>query len=160
MCYGIPRLRGVLQGVIACRRCLDVFGRVVCKWAAPTLSQMPGRRRTTGGRLTKAYDVTIPRYRKSQRKIKVSKMHILRYMGSKFCVKFQRCTLKFHTNFWTHTAQNMHFTTCFFFFFNLTSYDILELWRLKSQWDGSLKASPTTGLAAVVDIFRPLIESE
>ena len=31
----------------------------------------------TGGRLTKAYDVTIPRYRKSKRKIKSSKMHIL-----------------------------------------------------------------------------------
>ena len=28
-----------------------------------------------------------------------SKMHILRCMGSKFCVKFQRCPLKFHTKF-------------------------------------------------------------
>ena len=51
--------------------------------------------------LTKTYDVTIPRYRKSQRKITVSKMHILWCMGSKFCVKFQRCPLKFHTRFWT-----------------------------------------------------------
>ena len=49
--------------------------------------------------LTMAYDVTIPRYRKSQRKIKVSKMHILRCMGSKFCVKFQRASLQFHKNF-------------------------------------------------------------
>ena len=31
----------------------------------------------TKGRLSKAYDVTIPLYRKSRRKIKVSKMHIL-----------------------------------------------------------------------------------
>ena len=37
------------------------------------------------------------------------KMHILRCMGLKFCVKFQRCLLKFHTKFWTHTPQNMHF---------------------------------------------------
>ena len=37
-------------------------------------------------------------------------MHILRCMGSKFCVKFQRAPLKFRTKFWTHTPQNMHFT--------------------------------------------------
>ena len=37
-------------------------------------------------------------------------MHILRCMGSKFCVKFQRAPLKFHTKFWTHTPQNVHFT--------------------------------------------------
>ena len=37
-------------------------------------------------------------------------MHILRCMCSKFCVKFQRAPLKFHTKFWTHTPQNMHFT--------------------------------------------------
>ena len=41
-------------------------------------------------------------------------MHILRWMGSKSCVKFQRCPLKFHTKFWTHTPQNMHFTDCYF----------------------------------------------
>ena len=41
-------------------------------------------------------------------------MHILRCMGSKSCVKFQRCPLKFHTKFWTHTPQNMHFTDCYF----------------------------------------------
>ena len=42
-------------------------------------------------------------------------MHILRWMGSKFCVKFQRCPLKFHTKFWTHTPQNMHFTLLYFY---------------------------------------------
>ena len=70
---------------------------------------------TTGdirGRLTKTNDVTIPRYRKSQRKITVGKMHILLSMGSKFCVKFLRAPLKFHTRFWTHTPQNMYFTRC------------------------------------------------
>ena len=35
-------------------------------------------------------------------------------MGSKFCVKFQRAPLKFHTKFWTHTLQNMHFTVLYF----------------------------------------------
>ena len=35
-------------------------------------------------------------------------------MGSKFCVKFQRAPLKFHTKFWTHTPQNMNFTVFYF----------------------------------------------
>ena len=68
--------------------------------------------RQPGARLTKAYDVTIQRYRNSHAKKHDSKMHILRCMGSNFCVKFQRCPLKFHTKFWTHTPQNMHFTRC------------------------------------------------
>ena len=42
------------------------------------------------------------------------KMHILRCMGSKFCVKFQRAPLKFRTKFWTHTPQNVHFTVLYF----------------------------------------------
>ena len=52
-----------------------------------------------GARLTKVYEVTIQRYRNSQEKVEDSKMHILCCMGSKFCVKFQRCHLKFHTKF-------------------------------------------------------------
>ena len=44
-------------------------------------------------------------------------------MGSKFCVKFQRCPLKFRTKFWTHTPKTLHFTRSL----NLTTYDILEL---------------------------------
>ena len=116
-----------------------------------------------GARLTKAYDVTIQRYRNSHAKIGNSKMHILRCMCSKFCVKFQRCPMKFHTKFWTHTPQNMHCIFCgvcvqnFAWNFkgalwnftqnfepihrkicilrgvkDLTTYDILELWYLKS----------------------------
>ena len=81
-----------------------------------------------GARLTKAYDVTIQRYRNSHAKIRDSKMHVLRCMGLKFCVKFQMCPLKFHTKFWTHTPQNMHLRGVK----NLTTYDILELWYLKS----------------------------
>ena len=65
-----------------------------------------------GARLIKAYDVTIQIYRNSHAKIEDSKMHILRCMGSKFCVKFQKCPLKFHTKFWTHTPQNMNVTRC------------------------------------------------
>ena len=60
-------------------------------------------------RLTKAYDVTIQRYRNSHAKIENGKIHILRCMGSKFCAKFQRCPLKFHKKIWTHTPQHMHF---------------------------------------------------
>ena len=41
-------------------------------------------------------------------------MDILRCMGSKFSVKFQRAPLKFHTKFWTHTPQNIHFTVFYF----------------------------------------------
>ena len=48
---------------------------------------------TSGARLTKAYDVIIQRYRNSNARIEASKMHILRCMGSNFCVKFQRCPL-------------------------------------------------------------------
>ena len=41
-------------------------------------------------------------------------MHVLRCLGSKFCVKFRRAPWKFHTKFWNHTPQNMHFTLlCF-----------------------------------------------
>ena len=82
----------------------------------------------TSLRLTKAYDVTIQRYRNSHAKIGNNKMHILWCMGSKFCVKFQRCPLKFHTKFWTHTPQNMHLRGVK----DLTTYEILELWHLKS----------------------------
>ena len=41
-----------------------------------------------GARLTKAYDVTIQRYRNSNAKVEDSKMHILRCMESKFHTKF------------------------------------------------------------------------
>ena len=46
-----------------------------------------------------------------------------------FCMKFQRCPLKFHTKFWTYTPQNMHFTRCLKFddLWYLKSYDILSL---------------------------------
>ena len=47
-----------------------------------------------GARLTKAYDVTIQRYRNSHAKIENSKIHILQCMDSKFFVKFQRCPFK------------------------------------------------------------------
>ena len=61
---------------------------------------------TSGARRTKAYNVPIQRYRNPHAKIEDSKIHILWSMGSKFCVKFQRCSLKFYTRFWTHTPPN------------------------------------------------------
>ena len=53
----------------------------------------------SGARLIKTYDVIFQRYRKSHTKMKISKIHIFLCMDSKFCVKFQRCPLKFHTKF-------------------------------------------------------------
>ena len=63
-----------------------------------------------GTRLTKTYDVTFQRYHNSHAKIKVRKCKFLRYVGSQFCVKFQRCPLNFYTKCWIHTPQNMHLT--------------------------------------------------
>ena len=60
-----------------------------------------------GARLTKVCDVTIQRYRNSDAKIEGRKLHILQCMGSKLCVTFQRCPLKFHTKCLTHIPQNM-----------------------------------------------------
>ena len=70
-----------------------------------------------GARPNKAYDVTIQRYRKSHEN-EVSKMHILQCMGSKFCVKFQMCPLKFQTKVWNHTPQNLY------------PYEVLKDWRV------------------------------
>ena len=80
-----------------------------------------------GARLTKAYDVTIQKYRNSHAKIEDSKIHISRCMGSKFCAKFQRCPLKFHINF-----EPIHRKICILQGVKeLSTYDIVELWHLK-----------------------------
>ena len=58
-------------------------------------------------------------------------MHILRCMGLKFCVKFQRAPLKFHTKFWIHTQKDMNFTDfhfCVWFTISL-KYDVISLMR-------------------------------
>ena len=99
-------------------------------------------RATSGARLTKAYDVTIQRCRNLHAKIQDSRMHILRCMGSKFCVKFQRCPMKFHAKSLTHTPRNMHLTRCW----NLTIDDILELlYRSLSE------TGPWSGIWFVID---------
>ena len=82
--------------------------------------------RGQGVRLTKAYDVTIKLYRNSYAKIKDSNMHILWCMGSTFCVKgsLRNTTKKFeptHRKMWILRGVK-----------KLTTYDILELWHLKS----------------------------
>ena len=70
------------------------------------------------------YDVTIQGYRKSHAKIKVIKMHILSCMVQIFFVKFQRRPLKFHTNFGTHTPQNMQFLLKVWWITLSDSYDL------------------------------------
>ena len=52
---------------------------------------------------------------------KISKMQNFRCTGSKCCVKFQRCPLKFHTKRSAYSPPNVHFNRC------LTDYDILKL---------------------------------
>ena len=50
-------------------------------------------------------------------------------MGSKFCVKFQRAPLKFHTKVWTLTPQNMQYTVfyiCVWVTISL-NYDVISL---------------------------------
>ena len=50
----------------------------------------------------------------------------------KFCVKFQRCPLKFHKKF----HQKIHCKICIWWGVKNLTCDILELWHLKSWWDG------------------------
>ena len=57
-------------------------------------------------------------------------MHILRCMGSKFCVQFQSAHLKFRTKCWTHTPQNMHFTVFYFCLFVWRYLWIVTSWAL------------------------------
>ena len=54
---------------------IDIVGKLVLPCAVHILER-------SGARLTKAYDVTIHRYRNSYTKIEDSKMQILRCMGS------------------------------------------------------------------------------
>ena len=63
-------------------------------------------------------------------------MHILRCVGWKFRVKFQRATLKFHTKFWTHTPQNVHFTVVIFSVWVTISLncDIIRLSETDPGW--------------------------
>ena len=69
-----------------------------------------GDHRGTEHRRTRAYDVTIQRYRKSFTKVNVNKMYIWRHVSSNFCVKCQWRPLKILRIFWIHTHQDMHFT--------------------------------------------------
>ena len=66
-----------------------------------------------GARLTKAYDVTIQRYRNSHAETEDSKMHILRCTGSKVCVSFEIS----HKSLGPYTAK-------------YAFYEVLTIWRL------------------------------
>ena len=68
----------------------------------------------SGNRLTKAYDVTILRYRKPYAKIKFSKMHILWCM----CSKMKKEPFEI-----SHNILNPYTTTYAF-------YDVLKIWRI------------------------------
>ena len=85
---------------------------------------------TSGARFIKAFDVIIWSYHKSHTQIKVIEMHILRCVGSEFCLKFRRYPLKFHTKFERIHAKLWSLWSVT----TLTNYYI-ELWHLKSQWN-------------------------
>ena len=73
-------------------------------------------------------------------------MHIFRCMGSKFCVKFQRAPLKFHTKFWTHTPTNMHFTVfniCVWVVISLNC-DVISLSETAPDWSPDYAAMQQT----------------
>ena len=80
-------------------------------------------------------------------------MPILRCMGSKFCVKFQRAPLKFHTKFWTHTPQSVHFTVFIFCVWVTISLncDVISL----SETGHRVPLEPGQIWRFMVDITRP-----
>ena len=83
---------------------------------------------SSGARLTKDYDVTIQRYRNSHAKIHDSKMHILRCMDSKFVWNFKGALWNF-----TQKFEPIRRKICILRGGkNLMTYDILDLWHLKS----------------------------
>ena len=64
-----------------------------------------------GDRLTRDYDVTIQRYRKSRKKIKDGKMQVLWGMGSIFR-EVSMVPFEIPHKIGAHTPQNIHFTRC------------------------------------------------
>ena len=73
------------------------------------------------------------------------KIHFLWCMGSKFCVKFQRVPLKFHTKFWSHISQNVHITDFHFSLWLMIPWncDIISLNTLRWRQDGRHFADDT-----------------
>ena len=59
-----------------------------------------------GGRLKNTYELLNLRALKFP---PVNKIYIFQCMGKIFCVEFQRCPLKFHTKYHTHTLKDMIF---------------------------------------------------
>ena len=89
---------------------------------------------STGPRLTKAYDVTIQRYRNSHAKMKTIKCTFCGVWVHNFVWNFKGTLWNFTQNF--EPIQRKIFILRGVK--NFTTYDILELWHLKSLWDGPL----------------------
>ena len=66
-----------------------------------------------------------------KQKWKVSKMHIMWYMGSKF-----------HTIFWTNTSQNLHFTGC-------------KKWRIMLFWSYDILSHGEMGPVSIYMKYIP-----
>ena len=98
---------------------LEQFSQVDPGWSALL---------TSGARLTKAYDVTIQRYRNSHAKYMTVKRTFCGVWVQNFVWNFKGALWNFTKNF-----EPIHRQICILWGGkNLTTYDILELWHLKS----------------------------
>ena len=75
-------------------------------------------------------------------------MPILRCMGSKFCVKFQRATFEISHKIF----EPIHHKIWILLLYLPVNYDIFELGRHKASWDGSLDRLMTTVVRSGEDI--------
>ena len=97
----------------------------VCIWNASTWARLSPKSSDHNSLIVWFIELLTPR-----------KLHILRCMGSKICMKFQRAPLKFHKKIWNHTPQNIHFNDFYFcvWFTIPLNCDVISLsetgWRL------------------------------
>ena len=119
------RIRGLVNQLMFPPYSHHIFPIVLRSVSIPNASSTPDNNEAgsspgdiqcqpSGPRLTKTSDVITLNISSVGKCSTPRKMDILRCMGSKFRVKFQRAPLKFHTQFWTHTPQNRHLTVLYF----------------------------------------------
>ena len=125
----IPRTNGQLRG-----KCFHLMTSSCCKriiliWHdIGSYDDISSADSTPGARLTKAYDVTIQRYRTHTQKMKIVKGTFCGVWVQNFEWNFKGALWNFTQNF-----EPIHHKICILRGVrNVTTYDILELWHLKS----------------------------